>query len=610
MTQLSILWLPILTVAVLAAVGAAPAALLGARFPADARAALAAPAGAAVIACVSVLVMLGIPVRGLLIATVGASIAATVVLHETLRPSLRSAALPAVAALVALAVVAAPSVGRGDWNAAAVDNTDPYLWVSQAKAFLDGPPPGPASEFPDRIAYERIDELHWQVALPVGVAGVAMLARADPAAVYGAFSAVVAVLLALVVYGCGRACLGWRRSVAAAAAVIVTANAFMLYSSFNGWQAQIALTTFGTLLVFTLRMALDADALGREQLLAGGAAAAGIATYGVLFAPFALLAAAVTASVLATRSRARPRTLKTVGGCAAAAVVIGALPLLQTVRSLPRFFAQSDSLTWSSYAHGLPAEALGLIPRIGTAHRPPAFGWSVIAFAIAAALFAFGFWRARSSEQRRGDVLLATGTLALGVIALLQLPNANPYFSMKFVGYTAPILTMVALNGLVGDQRLRRLRVAVAAAAASCFAVSVVIVVAVDLQHVSSTETLGTIRDHLDALPAHSRVAVSIDDEWQQSWAVYYLRDHPLHVEDPNIFLTGFGLRRRTFANRPAQYALEARRSRSTAIWHGDGLVLHKIALAGGAPLRALTLRSVLRHPWPRDTRRAIETAR
>jgi len=134
---------------------------------------------------------------------------------------------------------------------------------------------------------------------------------------------------------------------------------------------------------------------------------------------------------------------------------------------------------------------------------------------------------------------------------------------------------MVALHGIVGS-RLPRARVAVAAAAATCFAFSTGLVAAVDLTRLDSTQRLATIRDTLAGVDADARIAVRVDDEWDQSWSVYYLRDRPLTVTAPNIFLTGFGIDQPAFARGTADLVLEQGGARSAAVWRGDGLVLRR----------------------------------
>src|SRR5205807_6852780 len=136
----------------------------------------------------------------------------------------------------------------------------------------------------DRVAYDLLSRDHWPPGLPVGLAQVAALDGADPLDAYGAFSAIISALLAVGIFFAARGCLRWSGRLAAIAGVAVGANGYLLFASYYGWQAQLALTTFGTLTVLTLPLSLDRKALERERVLPAVFAAAGIATYGWTFA--------------------------------------------------------------------------------------------------------------------------------------------------------------------------------------------------------------------------------------------------------------------------------------------------------------------------------------
>lgn len=576
MSTAAMLALPLGVLLTLFCTGAGLVSVLAPRLSREAQAAIAAPLGAAVFACASPLLHTGLPVEGLVAAVLVVFGCLTLAVAKRVLAMLRSAAVPLVIAAAALALTSAPALANGSWDAAAIDNTDPYVWVSEAKSMLDGPPAGPSSTFPDRVAYEWISDLRAAVAIPFGVASIAWVARDDPVEVYGAFAAVLTALLSLGIYFCARATLGWSKALASVAALAVVANAFVFYSTFNGWQAQIALALFGTLAIFSLRLALDEAATRSEQVLAAVLAGATVATYQAVAAPFAILLGVMLVGWGVRRRDADwRRSAGVVGGFCVALTVIALVPIVRSLLQLPRLADRPSPTAWAAYAHGLPGEALGLIPRVGTAARP-GFAWSAIALTLTIAVVLFAVRGARRGS--RGDVLLSTGAASLVAIGLLQLPGPSPYVSMKIVGYVAPILTLVALSGLVGRTRWPRTRVAVYTASAICFVFSTGIVAAVAMPHLVSASALAPIRPAVQRLPADAAIGIRIEDEWRQAWAVYYLRDRRLSVHDENVFVTGFGLKPKGFTQKPYAYLLEESAGGSNALWRAHGLALRRVS--------------------------------
>lgn len=588
-----LLWLPLAALIVLFASGAGLTTLLAHRLPSDAQLALAAPLGAAVLVCASTALHLGAPIRATTAVALSVSVGVTARYARRVGSLLRSALVPLLVAAIALGVVATPLAARGNWDAAALDNADPYIWVSQAKSLLDGPPPGPAAAYPDAIAYQRIQELHWPVALPAAVAQIALLARADPSSSYGAFAALLAVLLALSVYACTRACLDWSKRVSAVAAGAVSANALLLYSTFNGWQAQIALTMFGTLSLFMLRLALE-DRGRREQALAGLFVAAAAATYSVAFGFFAALLAVVVGAYVASH---RPVPWRRVGsvlvGVGAVAAGLGAVPLVRMARLALAGSGFEESPAWAGYARGLPPEMLGLIPRIGTAMRPPA-GWTLLASIATIGLLVLVLMAATRRYPRR-DVLLGTCGACLLAIGLLQWPGASPYLSIKFAGYSAPLVTMLAVGLFATGSRLPRTRVAVVGAAACCFAFSTGIIYQETRLHLQTLEPLKPLGPALTAVPKDARIGVALRDGWNQSWALYFLRGHRLVVLEPTDYLTGFGYGGRKLPTGNYEYLVDYA-SADPATWKSAGLVLVRM---DGEPAeeRALSFSRAGREP-------------
>ena len=163
MRALELMLLPAAALAALVLAGAWPAAVLGRGLPADARGALAPLLGAAVLACLSPLVPLGVPVWAIgavLVRLAALAFSRRLEVRAVLRAAWRAYAV----CLGGILLVAAPSLGRGSWAVSSYGNGDLYFWTSQARAFLEGPA-GPAH--PDRIAFDRIADQGWAVALPV-----------------------------------------------------------------------------------------------------------------------------------------------------------------------------------------------------------------------------------------------------------------------------------------------------------------------------------------------------------------------------------------------------------------------------------------------------------
>ena len=161
----------ILLVALLAlgALGLGWAALLGRRLPADARAALTVPAGAAWVSCASVGVALGVPIRVVAVGVIAISALTLVLMRREVLACVRASGLPLAVATVALGLVVAPYLARGDWSATAL-GADPYLWTSQARSYLDGPPRGEPPAYPDGLAQMRIETQHWATGMPMALA--------------------------------------------------------------------------------------------------------------------------------------------------------------------------------------------------------------------------------------------------------------------------------------------------------------------------------------------------------------------------------------------------------------------------------------------------------
>jgi len=403
------LLLPVAALAALWVAGLGVTSVLVPRMRKDAQAAFAPAVAAAAVVCASPLALLHVSPVAVAGAVLGPLLLVTAWRARRSAAIARGAAVPAAIAVFALLVNAAPSLKGGTWVATSYGNADPYLWVSQAQSLSHGPPPAPAASFPDRVSYEMLTKDHWPAGLPVGLGAVASLEGLDPVDAYEAFAAVISGLLALAVFGVARGCLCWRVRLSAAAGVLVAANGLLLLSTYFGWQAQLLLTVFGTLGALTLPVALDRRARAVELVVPALFLAAGIATYGWVFAPFLALAALVafTAWLRDPRSSVGRRAIAIrAGRVAALTLVLGLVPIVEAGwrYSVARgHFDPSVLKTWSGYDWAFPSDGLGLVVRVAT-RKSPGVGWTALALAVAAVLLVRGIRHARSPRNPRGYV--------------------------------------------------------------------------------------------------------------------------------------------------------------------------------------------------------------
>jgi hypothetical protein len=591
------LLLPVAALAALWVAGLGVTTILAQRLRRDALAALAAPVAAAAVVCASPLALVHVAPVWVAGSTLGLLLALTAWRARDSVAIARRAAVPTAVAAFALLTSAAPALEGGTWVATSYGNADPYLWVSQAQSLSHGPPPAPAASFPDRVSYEMLTKDHWPTGLPVGLGAVASLGRLDPVDAYEAFAAVISALLALGVFGAARGCLCWGARLSAGAGAAVSANGLLLLSTYFGWQAQLLLTVFGTLGALTLPVVLDRRARTVELVLPALFLAAGIATYGWVFAPFLALAVVIVfASWLRDPRSAvgrRPIAIR-VGGVAALTVLLGAVPIVEAVwrYSIARGRVDPSVLkTWSGYDWAYPSDGLGLVARVAT-ERAPGAGWTALALAVGSVLLLRGSMRAGSRRNPRGYVLVVANAAAVTFLVMLAIAHSSPYTSLKLMGYAAPLLTLLALSSFAGRPS------AVAADAVSSLrhlASTLVVAVAAVAFLITSVFTVGyalksvrpaTVVDHVVAatkrLPTTDTVRIDYDDAWRQSWLVYYLRDRPTAVSKPSVYLTGFApadLARRPLFNSRASYAI-APKHHGDVLWRGAGGVLYRI---GGA---------------------------
>ena len=587
MHSVTLLWLPIVALAVLAFVGAAPAAFLGSRMPADARAALALPLGAAVFACGSALLILDVPIKIAVVVVLAASLAIMVALRKHLAGLAGSAKIPLAVAGASLLIVSVPFIRMGSWEAATYGDGDPYLWVSQAKAYLDGPAPATVTSHPDRAAYNRYSAEHWPVALPFGVAAVGWLSGEDPAYSYSAFVVLLAVLLTSTVYVVGRAVLEWSKRKAAAGALIVIASAYMLFATNFGWQAQMALTTFALASLACFRLTLDRPASRREQVLTGLFAAAAIATYGSLLMAFIPLYAFVLAG-FAFRHRAEisaKGVARAVAGSVVAAMLFGCVAIVSTVLSISALAGKLSDPEWDHWAHGLVPAALGLVPQANILAKPllaATIAGTIVALAIVTVLVRLFANGSVALLARRHDFLLSGTACIVAMMLVMLYPGFSPYWSIKVGGYGAPILVLTAFAILTAPRSkhwaARRLVSYTWIAATLLFVTASGAEIEQSVVSLEGSRVYAGLAAQLANAGPDVRVEIDVKDRdpWRQLWAIYYLRDTPISVTRLTGYLTGYGAESKPTTAFKATYRLAPGREHG-AVWYGDGLALRPI---------------------------------
>jgi hypothetical protein len=549
MADVALLLLPLAALTIVALAGVGIVGALAPGLPRDAQAALAPLAGAGTLAAASTLLPLGVSTKVLAVLVLTAGIALGVPFLRTLR----AASIPLLLAAGAVALAGGPAVARGSWEATSLyGSTDAYHWVSQGRAYLEGPAPEPVEAHPDRLTYERSRDQHWAVAVPFGVAQVAWLSGEDPVDAYGALGAMLFALLPLATYAAARAVLDWRPWPAAAAGAAIALNASLLFASHFSWQQQLAGTALAFAAAVLLRLGLEPEAPRRTLVLAALLAAGALATYRLGFAPFlgALLVAVFAAYWWRNREALGRGAL-----FLAASLVLAAPSLVALARGLPEFVDSGGFSTAfkEHFPHGQPAEALGLVPRVWALEEGWSgvlrTGWLVVASALGLVLLVSGVRLARRAP--RADFLLAGGALVLGGWLVLLLPRFAPYLSYKLLAYGAPFLALLVLTPLA-----HRRRPAVTAAAAVLLGASAVVAT------VSAREARRAPDVTVGRLPADAVVEIATDDPWEQAWAIYALRDVRISVERPTYLLTAQGREREAAAyrHRPVSHVLRGER--------------------------------------------------
>ena len=547
MRELATAALPLLGLAVAGLAGIGVTAAFAPTLPGDAQAALAPLAAFALLAAASTLLPYGATTRVLAPIVLVAGLAVTVAVRR--RVSLRAAAAPAALAVGAVVLAAIPSAVRGSWEATSVyRSTDAYHWVSQGRAYLDGPAPDPVTEHPDRLTYERSRDQQWAVALPFALGQLAWIADADPAETYGALAALVFAFLPLATYAVARALLGWTPRLALVAGGVIALNASLLFASHFSWQQQLAGSALAFAAAAVLRLGLEPEASRRPPVLAALLAAGALATYRLGFAPYLGALLALVVAVALVTGGDRDDVARRAGLFLGATVALALPSLVALGHGLPEFVDAGGFSTAfkEHFPAGQPGEALGLVPRVWAIEEnwPAAIrvGWLVTASLLAVLLLVRGVRAAR--RLGRADFVLAGSALVLGGWLVLLLPAFAPYLSYKLLSYGAPFLVLLVLAPFAG----RRTRGTVAAASAG----GVLLVASAVVATVAPVDARRTLELDGD-VPAGATVSFTTGDAWEEAWTIYRLRDTRLSVETPTYLLTEQGRKREaaSYRHRP-----------------------------------------------------------
>jgi hypothetical protein len=585
---------PFATLAVLGVAGLGLAGLIAPRVPPEAQAALAPLIAATVIFIATPLVLVGVPPSFMAAAVLGPLTLVSIARHRCSIRAARGAALPAILACIAVALYATPAFRHGTWAAATTGNQDAYEWVSQANSLERGPPGGPAGKTPDRIAYDLLSNGAWPTALPGGLAELAAATRVDPVQAYGVFSVAIAAMLALAVFFGARGCLHWSKRRSTIATALVSFNGLILVSSFYGWQAQLLLTTAGTLLILMLPNCFERQSGIRDCIGPSLFAASAIAIYGWTATPFVVVAAAVCAVWSRRRGpdavSARTFALR-LGATVLLSVLLGADGIVRALITLAHG-AQHLSPTvlnyWNQYAWASPSDALGFVPR--TPRDAADIGWELLAGTIAAVLIVRGLRSAHSSRNLRGKVLLTASLTIFAQLIALVITGSSPYPSLKLMAYSTPLLTLLVLGSQfsrsrIGEAsgqaaRLRALGTALVNVLAAClFLTTTASALSSGLsQTLPATRVLPVARA-ADSLPADKVIRISVEDAWDQVWLAYFLRDRPIALDAPSIAFVGYSASEEAHAlafDAPANVVIRER-SPGPSIWHDNRFGIYPV---------------------------------
>jgi hypothetical protein len=514
--------------------------------PGDVTVSLAPVTGVAAFAALAAFVVTRLPIGIALGVATGAPLLVAAVVVRRRRRSLCAPLPLAAVALVAVLAASLPSFFHGGGTPATWGNADPYLWVSQAKSLISGPPPAPSTRFPDRVAYEELADNGWAPGIPALTALAAVVTRQDPVDVFGAVAALLYALTPLATYAIGRLALAWSTRLSVAAAAVVALSPYRLFSSYYGWQPQVAGVgcLLAALVLFRVGFAGSRGLTLPAALLGAGA----LAIYRMPFLPYVVFAAALVVGGFVVMNRHDcARALRSVARqtclLLAATLVLAAPSVAAFIGHADRFWSGGhEAAAFTHYVRGLPSDALGLAPRPPGLTRQLPGAVTVFALALALVLLASGVRALRRRETGQRDFVLALCVGSLAALAVAQLPVFSPYLSIKLDGYGTVPMILTALAPLEG-RRLPPRRLVAGGVFALLSLALVVFAGRFTLSAAPSSAAARAVAHVPSAL-----VRINARNTWRQMWALYFTRDHPAVVSHPSAYLTSMGLDRRPCA--------------------------------------------------------------
>ena len=150
--------------------------------------------------------------------------------------------------------------------------------------------------------------------------------------------------------------------------------------------------------------------------------------------------------------------------------------------------------------------------------------WSLLAAVSAASVIAAGLLSARRFRIERGDVLFSACVFFLASLAVFRLSGMWPMFSIRLMGYAAPVLTLVALAPIAtgaiarSSGAFRALRVAPLAVAAALLAIGSLTTATRASTSLRTADGAAAMASAAGRTAPRAALEVAVDDGWDQAW--------------------------------------------------------------------------------------------
>jgi hypothetical protein len=159
-------------------------------------------------------------------------------------------------------------------------------------------------------------------------------------------------------------------------------------------------------------------------------------------------------------------------------------------------------------------------------------------------LLGLGAYVVSRRRPQRADFLLSGLVLLLvGYVLALALPGVPNYVSFKLLSYGAAFLLLLVFAPLA-LLRAPIPRIMLAGCLASLTVASAAVAVERGTSNSRTADEFVGLAAAAKQLPRNAVVSVELSGAWNQSWAIYALRDHRLSVPKPEYILTRVGLTR------------------------------------------------------------------